>query len=134
MNRSGSVLAVYKEQMLVFVESAAHLVTYAREKNKGIILIDPDTAEVTPIPVKERKKEKNLSACLFSDLDLLRVGGSLSWFTMNRSTVHLWADFLLGRADTFSAFTLCDTDWRIFRRFCATSALCRGGRFFQDRR
>jgi hypothetical protein len=40
------------------VESAAHLVTYAREKNKGIILIDPDTAEVTPIPVKERKKEK----------------------------------------------------------------------------
>ncbi|ARP50206.1 hypothetical protein B6259_04520 [Ruminococcaceae bacterium CPB6] len=58
MNRSGSVLAVYKEQMLVFVESAAHLITYAREKNKEIILIDPDTAEVTPIPVKERKKEK----------------------------------------------------------------------------
>jgi len=37
------------------MEPAAHLVTYARKQNKGVILIDPDTAEVTPITVKEGK-------------------------------------------------------------------------------
>lgn len=55
VNHTGLLLSVYKDQSLVLMEPAAHLVTYARKQNKGVILIDPDTAEVTPITVKEGK-------------------------------------------------------------------------------
>ncbi len=52
VDRAGFIIAVYQNGEVAHLESAAHLITYARRKGRGIITIDPNTAAVTPITLK----------------------------------------------------------------------------------
>ena len=52
VDRVGFIIAVYQNGEVAHLEPAAHLITYARKKGRGIITIDPNTAAVTPITLK----------------------------------------------------------------------------------
>lgn len=52
VDHAGFVIAVYENREVAQLESAAHFISYARKKGRGIITIDPDTAFVTPIILK----------------------------------------------------------------------------------
>ena len=52
VDRVGFIIAVYQNGEVAHLEPAAHLITYARRKGRGIITIDPNTAAVTPITLK----------------------------------------------------------------------------------
>lgn len=52
VDHAGFVIAVYENCEVPQLEPAAHFISYARKKGRGIITIDPDTAFVTPIILK----------------------------------------------------------------------------------
>lgn len=52
VDHAGFVIAVYENREVAQLEPAAHFISYARKKGRGIITIDPDTAFVTPIILK----------------------------------------------------------------------------------
>lgn len=57
VDHSNFVLAVYDDDPLVYrMEPVSHLIAYAKNKNRGIITIHPDTGLLTPITITQGLK------------------------------------------------------------------------------
>lgn len=57
VNHSNFILAVYNDDPLVYrMESVSHLIAYAKNKNRGIITIHPDTGLLMPITITQDLK------------------------------------------------------------------------------